>query len=1016
MSRHVTVAPAPPAPDTGLEIRVLGPLEVRVDGVPLVVDTRKALAILALLAAERRPFAREELAAMLWPESDDASARGALRRTLSVLRSALGDRWLLVDRSTVTLDAAGTWIDLAIVEAADSDTSSAPLREASSVARGPFLSGFSLRDSPDFDDWRATRAVAAERTVARVLDRLASSAEGEGDLPAAVAAATRRLELDSLDEPAQRRLMLLLARSGDRAGAIRQYRACVAGLERELGVAPLAETTALYEAIRDERVPPSGRVAVPDELPPPGMAGLVPAPPTSGRLPLVGRAREMTVVLEAHGDAVPDGRVAYVTGEAGIGKSRLAEDLGAAVSAAGGAAIVGRSFASESGIAYGVIAELLRVGLNHPDALDRLRRLPSTTLNEIERLVPLPAELSVPRGEGNIRGVGEDGPAARARLLEAIAGALAALVAGPVPGLITIEDLQWADDASREALAWLARRLESRSLLLLLTWRPEDLDDLGSAFAATVDALPSAVSVPLRRLDGDDVERLVAAASTMGGPSMAADALLEESEGLPLFVVEALAAGTSTVEGPTRSVRALLRERLATVSETAGQVLSAAAVIGRSFDLPLVRGASGRSEDETVTALEELVRRGIVREAPATEVAFDFAHAKLRDAAYDATSLARRRLLHRRTAELLRAEGGGRDDPGRLVQIAIHERAAGREAEAADAFRQAGVQARSLFANREAAAHLETAIGLGHPEVAGIQLLLGEVRMALGDYAGAIAALEAAPQRRQTTSFRGSSSGSGGCTLAEAISRRRPATSTRRSRRSSLARRRPPPIFSRGRSSSGLSWPTVRASSTSPTSPRRARSASQKRSGTVRVPAPPTGFWGWLRGRPAIWTPRGRPWGRVSPWRTPIRMQGRRSRPAMPWPWSRQPPAIGLPRSRCSRPPSTSAAERASATSRRPSRTASRTSFTPWVGPTKRWRTSSRRWRSSPRSVGTPASWSRRSGSSSPGRALPRQCVRARHGNERMDAPESGAWIATLRPADPAAAGRDPEGTIHDPR
>ena len=743
MSRHVTVAPAPPAPDTGLEIRVLGPLEVRVDGVPLVVDTRKALAILALLAAERRPFAREELAAMLWPESDDESARGALRRTLSVLRSALGDRWLLVDRSTVTLDAAGTWIDLAIVEAADSDTSSAPLREASSVARGPFLSGFSLRDSPDFDDWRATRAVAAERTVARVLDRLASSAEGEGDLPAAVAAATRRLELDSLDEPAQRRLMLLLARSGDRAGAIRQYRACVAGLERELGVAPLAETTALYEAIRDERVPPSGRVAVPDELPPPGMAGLVPAPPTSGRLPLVGRAREMTVVLEAHGDAVPDGRVAYVTGEAGIGKSRLAEDLGAAVSAAGGAAIVGRSFASESGIAYGVIAELLRVGLNHPDALDRLRRLPSTTLTEIERLVPLPAGLSVPRGEGNIRGVGEDGPAARVRLLEAIAGALAALVAGPVPGLIIIEDLQWADDASREALAWLARRLESRSLLLLLTWRPEDLDDLGSAFAATVEGLPSAVAVPLRRLGRDDVERLVAAASTMGGPSMAAGALLEESEGLPLFVVEALAAGTSMVEGPTRSVRALLRERLATVSETAGQVLSAAAVIGRSFDLPLVRGASGRSEDEAVTALEELVRRGIVREAPSTE-AFDFAHAKLRDAAYDATSLTRRRLLHRRTAELLRADTGKRDDPGRLVQIAIHERDAGREAAAAEAFRDAGMRARALYANREAAAHLETAIALGYPDAAAIQVPLGEARIALGDYAGAIAALEAA--------------------------------------------------------------------------------------------------------------------------------------------------------------------------------------------------------------------------------------------------------------------------------
>ena len=80
-----------PKRSDGLRIHVLGPLEVAVDGAPLVVDTRKALAILALLAVERRPFAREELAALLWPDSDDESARGALRRTLSVLRASLGE-------------------------------------------------------------------------------------------------------------------------------------------------------------------------------------------------------------------------------------------------------------------------------------------------------------------------------------------------------------------------------------------------------------------------------------------------------------------------------------------------------------------------------------------------------------------------------------------------------------------------------------------------------------------------------------------------------------------------------------------------------------------------------------------------------------------------------------------------------------------------------------------------------------------------------------------------------------
>src|SRR3954464_15417517 len=128
-----------------LTIRLLGPLDVTVDGSPLVVDTRKALAILALLAVEDRPFAREELAALCWPDADDESARGALRRTLSVLRSALGDRWLRVDRATVTLDGAAddVRIDLAVLDEALGEprlaSDRAALERAAAVARGPFL-------------------------------------------------------------------------------------------------------------------------------------------------------------------------------------------------------------------------------------------------------------------------------------------------------------------------------------------------------------------------------------------------------------------------------------------------------------------------------------------------------------------------------------------------------------------------------------------------------------------------------------------------------------------------------------------------------------------------------------------------------------------------------------------------------------------------------------------------------------------------------------------------------------
>ena len=231
-----------------------------------------------------------------------------------------------------------------------------------------------------------------------------------------------------------------------------------------------------------------------------------------------------------------------------------------------------------------------------------------------------------------------------------------------------MEDLQWADDASREALRYLARRLGGRPLLLVLTWRAEELDAAGAAFADAVDALPGTVAITLDRLAGPDVAALVAAAGG-GGAGWDAGDLAAESEGLPLYVVEALAAGPGAANEAPRGVRALLRERLASVGETATQVLATAAVIGRTFDLGTVRVASGRSEDEAIDALEELVRRAIVREVDrGGEPVFDFGHARLRDAAYEDIGLARRRLLHRRVAEVLRS--GGRQDSARLAQIA----------------------------------------------------------------------------------------------------------------------------------------------------------------------------------------------------------------------------------------------------------------------------------------------------------------------------------------------------------
>ena len=725
-----------------LDIRVLGPLEVHVDGEPIRVDTRKALAILAVLAVERRPYARDELAALFWPESDDESARNALRRTLSVLRSAIHDRWLRVDRATVALadHGDGVWLDVAALEEAADTGDASGLAEAAALARGPFLAGFSLRDSPEFDDWRATRAVTVERRIVDVLERLVSAAESSGDPAAAIAAATRLIELDPLDEPARRRLMAALARGGDRAAAIRQYRATVAMLERELGVTPLAETTELYEAIRDERFGPAPAAEADTAA---ADAGLVSTPGVPVRLPLVGRRRELASLRAALQSVTVDGCVAIVAGEAGIGKSRLAEALLAEAAAGGGVVLAARAFPAEGSIAYAPIVELIRSGFAHPEAARRLADVAPPTLAEVERLVPLPAGLANAAGAATHA----DSPAARARLLEAVSTVVGAIVGGPAsPGIVLVEDLQWADDASREAILYLARRLAGRPMLLLLTWRSEGMDDATAAFAEAVEALSGATTVRLGRLDDVVVGALVEAAALAGLPPWDAAALAAESEGLPLYVVEALMAGPGDdLHVPPRGVQALLHERLSAISETAAQVLAAAAVIGRSFDFDAVRVTSGRAEDETVIALEELVSRGIVRELTgAIQPAFDFSHARLRDAAYERTGLARRRLLHRRVAEVLRAESIGRDGPGRFAQIAVHEQAAGRDAAAADAYREAGLRSRQVYANREALAHLEMALALGHPDAAGLQVAVGEVRTALGDYAGAIAAFEAA--------------------------------------------------------------------------------------------------------------------------------------------------------------------------------------------------------------------------------------------------------------------------------
>jgi DNA-binding SARP family transcriptional activator len=723
-----------------LTIRLLGPVGIEVQGEPLDVDTRKAVALLAYVAVAGRPTPRESLAALLWPDSEEAEARGALRRTLSVLNAGLGRVGLIVDRHTVALDPEAVDFDLdrfrtAIRAARDHghqpgtgcDACVRTLEAAVGSARGPFMEGFALRDSDVFDEWLFSERESHQRELAGALERLVREQLALGRWDPAIGHARRWSALDPLHEPAHRALMEAYARSGESAAAVQQYRDAAAVLDRELGVAPLPETTSLYEAVlAGSLVPPA---ADQPGLPDPTSTGAEPSAP-----PLLGRDDELDRLLALLDPPVRSGRLVAIEGEAGIGKTRLA-DAAAHARKHGRPIAAVRCYAGEAAIALAPIVGLLRARVAvAPDAL------PTHTRATLAALLPELQAGAVAASTAEATA----GPAARFALFEAIAAGLLLGATEDEPAILRVDDLQWADDSTLDVLAFLARRLDGRPLILLLSWRREELDERAGPLMAE---LPGDGLIRLGRLDGEDVRSLVRALSqrTDAEPQTAeVDALVGEAEGLPLYVVEAMAARDRTPGSVPAGIRALLQARLAALSEVATQVVGAAAIIGRSFDLDVVRLVSGRSDDETVAALEELSRRGIVLEAAGESGSYDFAHARLRDVTLEDTSVARRRLLHRRTAAAYRALGDGRDHLGRLARIARHEREAGRSAEAAEAFEQAGQLARAVFANQEAVAYLEAAIALGYPDTAEIHLAIGEVRTRIGDYPGAIAALELA--------------------------------------------------------------------------------------------------------------------------------------------------------------------------------------------------------------------------------------------------------------------------------
>ena len=441
-------------------------------------------------------------------------------------------------------------------------------------------------------------------------------------------------------------------------------------------------------------------------------------------MPFVGRDLELDQLIQAWNTA-REGRahLVLVSGEPGIGKSRLALELGRRVRAAGHVVASARAYEAAGRLPWGPVVDLLRSDAlrSHIDTLGTVWRA------ELARLLPELLEASPPPAPSRSGDLAQ-----RHRLFDAVSRA----IVGDRPRLLIIDDLQWCDAETIELIGFVVRSGPTAPVLIVGTVRSEEIPE-HHPLVELVDALGrdhAVTTVPLDRFDEATTATLAARLRNAEGidPEGAAR-LWAETEGNPLFVIEVLRAGVSP-EGSqaalTPTMRAVLGARLGQLPDGARRLAEVAAVIGRSFSVGLLVSATGIGEPALVDDLDELWRRRIIRDQGLT---YDFSHDKLRAVALEMLSPARRRQLHRAVAEAIAVEFR-HDLDAASPQLAAHYDQAGMVQPAIDAYRVAGARAVAVSALDEAVGMFRRALALlaEMPPSPGRDALELDIRIALG--------------------------------------------------------------------------------------------------------------------------------------------------------------------------------------------------------------------------------------------------------------------------------------------
>jgi DNA-binding SARP family transcriptional activator len=627
-------------------------------------QSKKARALLGYLVLTRRAHRRERLTGLFWDVADDA--RGALRWTLSRVRAAIDEAegsCIVADRDEVRFEAAGASVDcFALPALLAGGVAQAPLEaleRAASLFRGELLEGSDLPDFFEFSAWLSAERAEARRTHTSVL---AALSERLVDPERALPYARARVQIDPLDEAASVTLVRLLL-GADRRAEAEEHCESIARLLDDVGQPRGRLLATLRSELRVRTdAPPStrqgpARLRVPD-------ANLL------GDVGFVGRSAELDAIARARSDALTARRprVVLVAGDPGIGKSRVVGEAVRRLRAQGGVVRQASAFEADRGLPFLPWTELLR-------AAD-LRGLDEADEREVSRLLPGRAEPAPPESS-------------RETLFRAVARTLEAA------DVVVFDDAQWLDDASTALLHHALRVLKDRPFVCVLAARRGELSEnqalVGLLRGARRDRL--LVEVELGPLPAAEVLELVRAAK----PVLEPERIVRESAGSPLVALE-LARFTP---GPGSDVPGtfseLVADRLERLPRPSLELVKWAATLGGHFEGTLLGALSGQPSDELVRQLELLERHAFLRAASDTSE-YAFAHELLERAIYLGISEPRRRLMHRRIAELLAARGA--DAPAN--DVSRHAALGGDSALAATACLRAAERCLRVFANDEA--------------------------------------------------------------------------------------------------------------------------------------------------------------------------------------------------------------------------------------------------------------------------------------------------------------------------